>query len=369
MMKLSQDEALRYQRQLILIGSEGQTRLKTAKVLCVGAGGLAHPALQYLVAAGVGTLGIMDNDLIEISNLHRQIHFTTTDIGRPKATVIATKLQQQNPHVKFNVYDQAFSTETASLITDYDVILDGSDNYRTRYLLNDACHLQQKPLISASIFQWQGQLSVFNYLKGPCYRCLYPTPPTIDERPSCAEAGVLGVLPGVMGTLQATEVLKILLQQGESLSGRLLTYDALSAQFQTYHLLVDSDCPLCQRGELSMALHSENTCSQERGQPARNMLEVSAEQLAKWLNQYPSTLQLLDVRETYEREAFHIGGEHLPLSAFDPEQLNFDKTALTVVYCKAGGRSLQAVEILRQMGYQQAMSLKGGMLAWQALDT
>lgn len=354
---------LRYSRQLSLIGEAGQLRLRNARVLCVGVGGLGCPLAQYLVAAGIGNLGLVDADRVDLTNLQRQVLFCESDIGQLKVEVAQHRLQQMNAEVAILTYPVAIASENApELLESYDIVVDASDNYPTRYLLNDVCYQYRKPLVSASVFQFQGQVGVFNTDPAlPCYRCLYPEPPPAHLMPNCAEAGVLGVLPGVMASLQAAEVLKWVLGIGDSLAGRLLTFDALDMKFTEYPIRQDPDCPLCcHQDRLSDRLSMDAPLC---ANPTEE--EISVEQLMNWLSDLNSSVQLLDVREEWERAQFHIGGEFLPLSQFDPEKLGMDSQQLTVVYCHAGYRSLQAARLLRASGYVRIYSLKGGMSAWQ----
>jgi molybdopterin/thiamine biosynthesis adenylyltransferase/rhodanese-related sulfurtransferase len=349
----------RYARHFPIIGLQGQQKLSQAKILCIGAGGLSCPALLYLTAAGVGTIGIIDDDKIELSNLQRQILFGQQDIHSSKVNVAAARLKQQNDAIQIHAHHKKLNDDNAhDLVKDYDVVIDGSDNYKTRYLINDVCHQQKKPLISASIFQFQGQCSVFNYNDGPCYRCLYECPPPDDIVADCAQGGVLGVLPGIMGTIQATEAIKIILTLGEVLSHRLLIFDALKMQFKEYSIHKNKMCPLCHGGELSTHLFlnkNENATITTQ--------EITPQELYKLLNENKSVF-LLDVREPFEREICHIGGEHIPVNNLQAEQLNIPKDNLIVVYCKTGKRSRSAATQLKQSGFQYVVSLEGGIKAW-----
>ena len=310
MHSLEQDEVLRYSRHLPVIGVEGQVKLKNAKVLCIGGGGLGCPALQYLAASGVGTLGVMDADTIELSNLQRQILFREQDIGRNKALVIGEQLAGLNSKTKWTIYQQFLSAENAhNIVADYDVILDASDNYSTRYLLNSVCRTLKKPLVSASIFQFEAQLSVFNHQDGPCYQCLYPAPPPADLSPNCSLSGVLGVLPGVAGCLQAMETIKVLLGYEGILSGTLLSMDLLTMQFKRFSIIKQQ----CSQHPLIEKL-AVNPC-----QSAFNSSEITAQDLAQLMRTDSELIQLLDVRESFERTICHIGGEHLPLTSFSIE--------------------------------------------------
>lgn len=351
----NQTELLRYQRHFPVIGIDGQQKLKNAKILCVGAGGLGCPALQYLAAAGIGTVGIVDGDNVELSNLQRQILFTEQDIGRNKATVIAERLQAQNSHIAVNTYIEFLSMDNAqTIITSYDLILDATDNYEARYLLNSICRAFKKPLISASIYQFDAQISVFNYLDGPCYQCLYPEPPPPALIPNCALGGVLGVLPGVAGTLQATEALKIILQKGKVSTGTLLCLDLLSMRFSQYEI-PKQNCDLHPR----ISFTKQNTIE--------NLSSITATELALLLAANKNHIQLVDVRETHERMICHIGGIHIPLPEFSTHLQQLKKDLTTIVYCKAGGRSKIACETLLAAGFNDVINLEKGILGW--IDT
>lgn len=357
MSELSPSELLRYSRHIPVIGVDGQQRLKQAKVLCVGAGGLGCPALQYLAAGGVGTLGIIDADQVELSNLQRQILFKEQDIGRNKAVVAGERVQQLNSQCGVVVYQEFLSERNAtSIVAEYDVILDASDNYPTRYLLNHVCRLLEKPLISASIYQFDAQLSVFHYQQGPCYQCLYPAPPPEHLSPNCSLSGVLGVLPGVAGCLQAMEAIKVILGSPGVLSGTLLSMDLLNMQFKRFDV-PKQDCK--QHPVVNFQEPTKN-CS------LTDETELSANDLALLLRADPNAVQLLDVRESFERDICHIGGVHIPLSSFSLELakqlLPQDKTI--VVYCKSGMRSANACQQLRGAGFEQVSNLRGGITSW-----
>jgi sulfur-carrier protein adenylyltransferase/sulfurtransferase len=357
---LSHNDILRYTRHFPIIGLDGQQKLLQAKIFCIGAGGLGSSALLYLAAAGVGTIGIIDNDVVEVSNLQRQILFGQQDVGLPKVDCASRRLKQQNDRLQIHSYNKKLNAENAhAIVKDYHLVIDGSDNYKTRYLINDVCQQQQKPLISASIFQFQGQCSVFNYDNGPCYRCLYECPPPADLVPDCTQGGVLGVLPGIMGTIQATEVIKIILGQREILSKRLLTFDALKMQFKEYIIYKNPNCPLCARGELSTDLFLNNN-----EKTTISIEEITPQQLHKLLNADHENIYLLDVREHFEREICHIGGEHIPINQLRPDNLMVARDCLIVTYCKSGKRSKRAAIQLKQNGFHQVSSLRGGIMAW-----
>ncbi len=349
-MELTTEEQKQYNRHLILdkIGAEGQLKLKQAKVLVIGAGGLGCPVLQYLTAAGVGTIGIIDDDEVDQSNLQRQILYTINDVGFSKAETAAKRLSKLNPFVKFNIYKEKLTRDNAiSMFNSYDVIVDGSDNFSTRYLTNDASVLTNKPLIYGAIFKFEGQVSVFNYKGSATYRCLYPTPPKPDESPNCSQIGVLGVLPGIIGSLQANETIKIICEIGDVLANKLLMYDTLSMR--------------------QMILgYEKNTTSQI------NQLEedydffcgikaVENEITLKELQKNKEDYNLLDVRENSEREEYHIGGQHIPLKEISDRFNELDATKSIVVYCKSGIRSKKAIEILKKQGYSNSLiNLKHG---------
>lgn len=353
---LEQTELRRYQRHFPVIGIEGQEQLKQAKVLCVGAGGLGCPALQYLAAAGVGMLGVMDADDIELSNLQRQILFTQDDVGRNKAVVIAERLHALNNCITVDVYSEFLSHDNAHhILQKYDLVLDATDNYEARYLLNDICRVLSKPLVSASIYQFDAQLSVFNYKHGPCYQCLYPEPPPAALTPNCAVGGVLGVLPGVAGTIQATEAIKVILGLGDVLSGTLLSMDLLSMRFNQFEI-AKQDCSKHPRVEFNLKADTSS------------LLEtLDALELSKLLADSECNIQLIDVREPYERTMCHIGGEHLPLSSLPTQYAQLDKAKPIVVYCKAGKRGETAGHILQDVGFTNVKNLAGGILSW--IDT
>lgn len=360
MQSLDQLELQRYSRHFSVIGVEGQQRLKNAKVLCVGGGGLGCPALQYLAACGVGTLGIMDEDKIEISNLQRQILFSEHDVGRNKAVVIGERLSALNSALNLAIYQQFLSEVNAQeIIAQYDIVLDASDNYPTRYLLNDICRSLKKPLISASIFQFEAQLSVFNFKEGPCYQCLYPEPPPPNSSPNCSLSGVLGVVPGVAGCLQAMEAIKIIINSEEVLSGSLLSINLLTMQFKQFEIQKQH----CAHHPKINYAHNHNTrhCMATQGKQ-----EITAQELAKLLSQNSNPVQLLDVRESFEREICHIGGLHIPLSLFTSElaKQSLQTTQPIIVYCKSGVRSATVCQHLREIGFNEVYNLTGGILNW-----
>lgn len=360
---LSPKEMQRYARHLPIIGLEGQQKLRQAKVLCIGAGGLGSPVLHYLAAAGIGTLGIVDDDCVELSNLQRQILYQESDVHLPKVLAAKQRLTQQNPNINIIAIQKRLeNTNAAELIAPYDVIIDGSDNYQTRYLINDICYQYKKPLIFASIFQFQGQCSVFNYQNGPCYRCLYSFPPPKELMPNCTEGGVMGAVPGIIGSIQSIETIKILLKQGEILSGRLLIFDALAMDFKEYLIHKDPDCRLCRHGELSHPLFQDNSsviCNTD-------IPQISPHELKSLLAE--QDVILLDVREPYEREIYSLGGEHIPLAHLNPAELNWSKQTKIIIYCKSGARSQKAVRQLQRAGFVNVSSLKGGVSAWTKIE-
>ncbi len=350
-MKLTQNEQQQYNRHLILdeIGESGQLKLKQARVLVIGAGGLGCPVLQYLTAAGVGTIGVIDHDKIDQSNLQRQILYSHNEIGKFKAEVAANKLAGLNPFVEFEIYLQKVTSEIAiELFSRYDIIVDGSDNFPTRYLVNDAAVLSNKPVVFGSIFKFEGQVSVFNYQNGPTYRCLYPNPPKPNEVPNCSAVGVLGVLPGIIGIFQANEVLKMICGIGEVLSGKLLTYDALSMQQLTLGFEKDETIQITQ-----LDSDYDFFC----GLPKSN-LEITLQELENSSIDY----HLLDVREDYERAQYNIGGQHIPLGELQNRYHEVSQEKDLVVYCKAGVRSKMAIDILKDKGFiKQLLNLRGGV--------
>jgi adenylyltransferase/sulfurtransferase len=367
---LSKDEILRYSRHLIMpeVGMEGQLKLKQAKVLCVGAGGLGSPLALYLAAAGVGTLGIVDFDIVDFTNLQRQVIHGTSDVGRKKLDSAADTLSEINPNVDVRKFDTRLSSANAlELFRGFDIIADGTDNFPTRYLVNDACVLTGKPNVYASIFRFEGQASVFATKDGPCYRCLYPEPPPPGLVPSCAEGGVLGILPGLLGIIQATETIKLILGSGEPLIGRLLLVDALAMRFRELKLRKNLDCPVCGTHPTVMTLLDYNQFCGIRGEeaPAANagIPEIQPEQLKRRLVA-GEDIYILDVREPHEYQICNIGGHLVPLGDLPKRVSELDSSREIVVHCKMGGRSAKAVEFLRQSGFSRVSNLAGGILAW-----
>ncbi|MFN3233897.1 MAG: ThiF family adenylyltransferase [Gammaproteobacteria bacterium] len=351
----SQNETLRYSRHFPVIGLEGQAALKEAKILCVGAGGLGSASLPYLAAAGIGTIGVMDGDDIELSNLQRQILFRESQIGQNKAKIACQNLSEINSTIKLNAYEDHLDEKNAEdIIQEYDLILDATDNFDARYLINRYSRLYGKPMVSSSIFQFDAQLSVFNYQDGPCYQCLYPERPPSDLIPNCALGGVLGVLPGVMGTLQANEVIKILLNKGEVLSGRLMAMDLLSMRMRFFEVDKNKTCSKYDCAPIKK--------SSEDIQKMIDIAEIQPEALKTLLSS--EEIYLIDVREPFERQICHIGGRHIPLGQLENHYDDFPRDKKIIMYCKSGGRSRKAADLLQQAGFQNVFSLTGGILAW-----
>ncbi len=374
---LSNDEILRYSRHLIMpeVGMEGQQKLKAAKVLCIGAGGLGSPLALYLTAAGVGTLGIVDFDVVDYTNLQRQIIHTTADVGRKKLDSAADKLKAINPFVNLRTFDTRLSSENAlELFRDFDFIADGTDNFPTRYLVNDACVLTGKPNIYGSIFRFEGQASVFATENGPCYRCLYPEPPPPGLVPSCAEGGVLGILPGLVGVIQATETIKMILGQGDPLIGRLLLVDALGMKFRELKLRKNPDCPACGTHRTVTKLIDYDQFCGIRGVEAPaategKMSEISVEELKKKLDNKEDVF-ILDVREPHEYQICNLNGHLIPLGDLPKRLGELDSSREIVAHCKMGGRSAKAVALLQQSGFKKVSNLTGGITAWaERVDT
>ena len=364
---LSHEEILRYARHLILpeVGPEGQQKLKAARVLVIGAGGLGSPVALYLAAAGVGTIGMVDFDAVDATNLQRQILHGTGALGRSKLESARDRLEDLNPHVHLETFDTRLSSANAlDILRGFDIVVDGSDNFPTRYLVNDACVLLDQPNVYGAIFRFEGQASVFHAAKGPCYRCLYPEPPPPDLVPSCAEGGVLGVLPGIIGSIQALEAIKLILGRGESLIGRLVLFDALKLRFRELALRKDPSCPVCGEHPTVKALIDYDAfCGIGTGQQGHD-LEIGATELAAQLGARRG-VQLLDVREPFEWDICHLDDAVLiPLGEL-PERLGeLDGHREIVAYCHHGMRSMRALEILRAGGFSKVRSLRGGIHAW-----
>jgi len=375
LVSLSNDEILRYSRHLIMpeVGMEGQRKLKAAKVLCIGAGGLGSPAAMYLAAAGVGVLGLVDFDVVDFSNLQRQILHGTPDVGRSKLASAKDRLSTLNPEITIATHEVALSSQNAlELFEPYDIILDGTDNFPTRYLVNDACVLLGKPNAYGSIFRFEGQASVFATKDGPCYRCLYPEPPPPGLVPSCAEGGVLGVLPGIIGTIQATEAIKLIIGVGEPLIGRFLIFDALRMRFRELKLRKDPDCPVCgTHPTVTKLIDYEQFCGiHPAPEPAsvqniqNNATEISALELKERLDR-GDTLKIVDVREPNEYQINRIPGSVLiPLGDVPKRYQELNPDEPLVVHCKTGGRSAKAADFLRSVGFKRVLNLRGGVLDW-----
>ena len=367
---LGAEELLRYGRHLALpqVGLEGQRKLKAARVLLVGAGGLGSPAALYLAAAGVGTITIVDDDVVDASNLQRQILHGSRDIGRPKTASARERLGDLNPNVRVDVHAARLTADNArALVAGHDVVLDGSDNFATRYLVNDACVLEGTPDVYASVFRFEGQASVFATQDGPCYRCIFPDPPTRELVPNCAEAGVLGVLPGLLGVIQATEALKLILGVGESLAGRLLVVDALAMQMQTIQIPRNPDCPACGTRTIATLIAGDDTSVRSPGDSppaAAAVAEIAPRDLAARLDA-GDPIVLLDVREPAEWQVARIPHARLvPLGTLEEALPTLDPHQETVVYCRSGVRSATAVRRLRAAGFERVQNLAGGILRW-----
>ncbi|PRY54644.1 adenylyltransferase/sulfurtransferase [Arcticibacter pallidicorallinus] len=365
----SKEELLRYNRHIIMpdFGIAAQEKLKKARVLVIGAGGLGSPLLLYLAAAGVGHIGIVDGDVVEDSNLHRQVLFGVDEMGTPKVEAARKRLLSLNPYIEIVVHQTFFTSANAmDLARDYDVVADGTDNFPTRYLVNDVCVLLDKPNVYASIYQFEGHVSVFNYVnehgeRGPNYRDLYPTPPEAGAVPNCAEAGVLGVLPGIIGSLQALEVIKVLTQIGEPLSGRFYTFDALSFESRTFKLKRDPANPLNgDNPSISKLIDYEQFCGMKKA--SAQIKEITADEFQEWQEE-GTDMQLIDVREPSEFELVNIGGSLIPLSQIPDNNDKIDRHRKVVFICKSGVRSHRAIEILEEKyGFDNLYNLKGGLI-------
>jgi sulfur-carrier protein adenylyltransferase/sulfurtransferase len=366
---LSNDEILRYSRHLIMpeVGMEGQIKLKAAKVLCIGAGGLGSPLALYLAAAGVGTLGMVDFDVVDYTNLQRQIIHSTADVGRKKLDSAEEKLKAINPFLAIRKFETRLSSENAlEIFEDFDIVADGTDNFPTRYLVNDACVLTGKPNVYGSIFRFEGQASVFATEEGPCYRCLYPEPPPPGLVPSCAEGGVLGILPGLVGVIQATETIKLILRSGDPLIGRLLLIDALGMKFRELKLRKNPDCPVCGKHPTVTELIDYNEFCGIRGEEApveAGVPEIQVEDLKRRLDS-GEDLFVLDVREPHEYQICNINGHLIPLGELPKRVHELDSSREIVAHCRSGVRSAKAVNFLRQAGFKKVHNLAGGILAW-----
>jgi sulfur-carrier protein adenylyltransferase/sulfurtransferase len=365
---LTGPELSRYSRHLIMpeVGLDGQGKFKDSSVLIVGAGGLGTPSATYLAAAGIGRIGIVDFDVVEASNLHRQVLFGEDDLGRSKAEVIKERLRRVNPHVQVDVHRVRLDSSNAlQILADYDIVVDGTDNFPTRYLINDACVLLNKPNVYASVFRFDGQASIFLPGEGPCYRCLYPEPPPPGLVPSCAEGGVLGVLPGIMGSIQAVQVINLILGKGKLLIGRLLLFDAANAKFTELSIAKNPDCPICGPNPTIRGLIDyDEFCGTGREIELGAGKEIVPTTLKNWLDSGREVV-LLDVREPFEAQICAIDGSRLiPLGDLPRRVNELDTADDIVVYCRSGSRSAQAVQLLSTLGFTRAQNLKGGILAW-----
>ena len=370
--ELTRDDLSRYSRHLILpeVGVEGQRKLKAASVLCVGTGGLGSPLALYLTAAGVGTLGLVDFDVVDASNLQRQIIHSTADIGRSKLDSAEEKLKALNPELKVQKHNTLLSSANAlDILKDYDVVADGTDNFPTRYLVNDACVLLGKPNAYGSIFRFEGQASVFATKDGPCYRCLYPEPPPPGLVPSCAEGGVLGILPGLIGVIQATEAIKLILGIGEPLIGRLLLVDALKMRFRELKLCKNPECPVCgAHPTVTQLIDYQQFCGLEAASDVQKAVkngipQLSAKDLKRRMDA-GENLFILDVREPFEYKIANIGGKLIPQNEVPQRLAEIDRDREIIVQCKSGGRSQRIAEFLKQSGFPNVANLAGGILAW-----
>jgi adenylyltransferase/sulfurtransferase len=366
--QLTNEEILRYSRHLILpeVGMEGQRSLKAARVLVVGAGGLGSPATLYLAAAGVGTLGLVDFDLVEETNLQRQIVHGTSSVGKTKLESAASRIGDLNPHVTLELFDARLTSENAlDVLRGYDVVVDGSDNFPTRYLVNDACVLSGIPLAYGAIFRFSGQASLFAAAGGPCYRCLFSEPPAPGLIPSCDEAGVLGVLPGVIGSVQTLEAIKLVTGLGRSLAGRFLLFDALKLEFRELALRRDPACPVCgEQPTIRELIDYEAFCGIQAEPPAAEGEEITVREVARNLGGSPA-LVLVDVRRQVEWDICHVEGSVLiPLDELGERAGELDRDKELVTICRTGGRSLRAVRALRAAGFSRVRSMRGGVHAW-----
>jgi sulfur-carrier protein adenylyltransferase/sulfurtransferase len=369
--EMTSAELLRYGRHLVLpeVGTSGQKKLKAARVLLVGAGGLGSPAALYLAAAGVGTLGLVDFDVVDMSNLQRQVIHGTSDVGRSKLDSATDRIREINPHVHVEKFETALTSKNAlEIAVDFDVVVDGTDNFPTRYLVNDACVILGKPNAFGSVLRFEGQASVFATKTGPCYRCLFREPPPAGAVPSCAEAGVLGVLPGLVGTIQATEAIKLILGAGDPLIGRLLLIDALSMQFRTIELRRDPECPACGTREIRELIDYETFCGAgttvNEAEDKDVIFDIEPADLAMRIER-GDDVQLIDVREEWEWQIARIPGARLiPLDQLPSQIATLDPSREAVIYCKSGVRSMHAAYELEDAGFTRVANLAGGILRW-----
>ena len=368
---LSKEEVMRYSRHLIMpeVGMDGQLKLKQAKVLCIGTGGLGAPLGLYLAAAGVGRIGLVDFDSVDLTNLQRQILFGTSDIGRPKIEAAADRLRNLNPDIQIDRFETRLTSENAlDILKNYDIVVDGTDNFPTRYLVNDACVILGKPNVYGSIFRFEGQITIFGAPGGPCYRCLYPEPPPPGLVPSCAEGGVLGVLPGIVGAIQAAETLKLIIGKGEPLIGRLLLFDALAMRFRELKLRKNPECPACgEHRTITKLIDYAEFCG-VRGEEAASAAQTTVPEIAprelKARLDRGDDLFILDVREPHEYQICNLGGQLIPLGELSRRMNELDSSREIVAHCRSGKRSAEAVEFLRSAGFRKVLNLKGGILAW-----
>jgi adenylyltransferase/sulfurtransferase len=367
---LSKEEVMRYSRHLIMpeVGMDGQLKLKQAKVLCIGTGGLGAPLGLYLAAAGVGRIGLVDFDVVDSTNLQRQVLFGTSDVGRPKITAAADRLRNLNPDIRIDTFETHLSSDNAlDIMKDYDIVVDGTDNFPTRYLVNDACVMLGKPNVYGSIFRFEGQITIFGYPDGPCYRCLYPEPPPPGLVPSCAEGGVLGVLPGIVGTIQAAETLKLIIGKGDPLVGRLLLFDALAMKFRELKLRKNPDCPVCgTHPTVTKLIDYAEFCGirgEEAPVMATNIPEITPRDLKARLDR-GDDLFILDVREPHEYQICNLNGHLIPLGELSRRVNELDSSREIIAHCRSGKRSADAVEFLQKAGFRKIWNLKGGILAW-----
>lgn len=365
--QLTREELVRYSRHILLpqVGEAGQRALKKSRVLLIGAGGLGSPVALYLAAAGVGTLGLVEFDTVDLSNLQRQILHGTGGVGTPKIDSARDRLHDINPNVAIEPYATRLTSENAlDIARDYDLMVDGTDNFATRYLVNDTSVLLGIPNVYGSVYRFEGQASVFGAPQGPCYRCLFRDPPPPDLVPSCAEGGVLGVVPGLVGTIQATEAIKIILGLGETLVGKLLTLDAMTMSFRTLSIQRDPECPACGTHEITELMDYDEFCGSGSAHPSNGVQEIQPVQLAQRIAK-GEALEIIDVREPYEWEIAHIPGARLvPLSRIAEEIPRLDKRRETILYCKVGARSLHAAHQLADAGVSDVRNLAGGILRW-----
>jgi adenylyltransferase/sulfurtransferase len=370
MAELSHDEILRYSRHLVMpeVTMHGQQRLKAARVLCVGAGGLGSPLTLYLAAAGVGTLGLVDFDVVDLTNIQRQILYSTSDVGRPKLEAASERLERLNPSIDIVSHAVRLSSENVmDIVESYDIVVDGTDNFPTRYLVNDACVLAGKPNIYGSIFRFEGQVSVFDATRGPCYRCLFPEPPPPGAVPSCAEGGVLGVLPGIIGTLQALEVIKLILKKGDALVARLILFDALAFEFRELKLKKDPNCVICGANpSIRAPIDYEAFCSgSHTPKPEKSEIPLMTVEEFSTLFAAGDAIELLDVRNPHEYEIACVPGAKLiPLPELPQRLQELDPSRKYAVTCHRGPRSIQAYHLLKNSGFTKLHVLQGGVDAW-----